>query len=110
MFFGSMNSFVIFQIIINRILWNLINTGEVTSFIDDVIVRIEAKEGHDEVVEEIVRRLAENNLYIKPEKYKWRVKEVGFLRVVIGLERIKMEEEKIKDILDWLPLKGVKDI
>jgi len=32
------------------------------------------------------------------------MKEVGFLEVVIGLERIKMEEEKVKDILDWLTL------
>ena len=28
------------------------------------------KEGHDEIVEKVVRRLAENNLYVKPEKYK----------------------------------------
>jgi len=68
------------------------------------------KEGHDEVVEEIVRRLVENNLYVKSEKCKWRVKEVGFLGVVIRLEGIKIEEEKMKDVLDWLPLKGVKYI
>ena len=37
---------------------------------------------------------------MKPEKYKWKVREVRFLEVIIGLERIKMEEDKIKDILD----------
>jgi len=42
--------------------------------------------------------LAENNLYIKLEKCKYRIKEVGFLEVVIGLEEIKIEEEKIKDV------------
>ena len=36
------------------------------------------------------------------------MKEVGFLGVVIGLERIKMEEEKVKDVLDWLTPKCVK--
>jgi len=66
------------------------------------------KERHNEVVEEIVRRLVENNLYVKPEKYKW--KKLGFLRVVIGPEGIKMEEEKVKGILDWPIPKGVKDI
>ena len=35
---------------------------------------------------------------------------MGFLRVVIGLERIKMEEEKVKDVLDWPILKEVKDV
>jgi len=40
------------------------------SFIDDIIVRTEIGEGHDELVKEILRRLKENNLYIKLEKYK----------------------------------------
>jgi len=71
---------------------------------------MEEEEGYDELVEEVVRRLVENNLYIKPEKYKWKVKEVGFLEVVIKLEGIKMEEEKIKGMLDWLTPRGVKDV
>ena len=110
MFFGLTNSPVMFQTIINEILRNLINTGEVASFIDDVIVGIEEEKRYDEVVEEVVRRLAENNLYVKPEKCKWKVKEVGFLKVIIGLEGIKMEKEKIKRVLDWLTPKGIKDV
>jgi len=42
----------------------------VVSFIDDIIIGTETKEGHDELVEEVVKRLAENDLYIKLEKYK----------------------------------------
>jgi len=38
------------------------------------------------------------------------VREVGFLRVVIGPESIKMEEEKVKGVLDWLTLKCVKNV
>jgi len=110
MFFGLTNSPVMFQTIINEILRNLINTGEVASFIDDVIVGIEEEKRYDEVVEEVVRRLAENNLYVKPEKCKWKVKEVGFLKVIIGLEGVKMEKEKIKRVLDWLTPKGIKDV
>jgi len=44
--------------------------GEVTKFIDDVIVGTDEEESHDKVIEEVVRRLAENDLYIKPEKCK----------------------------------------
>ena len=84
----------------NEILQNLINTRKVASFIDDVIISMEMEEGHDEIVEEVVKRLAENDLYVKLEKYKWKVREVGFLGVVIGPEGIKMEEDKIKSILD----------
>jgi len=38
------------------------------------------------------------------------MKEVGFLGVVIGLEGIKMEEEKVKGVLDWLISKCVKNV
>jgi len=44
--------------------------------------------------------LAENELYIKPEKYKWKIREVGFLRVVIRSEGIKIEEEKVKEVFE----------
>ena len=69
MFFRLTNSLTTFQMI-NKILQNLINTGEMVSFIDNVIVRTEEKEGYDEVVEKVVKRLVENNLYVKLEKYK----------------------------------------
>ena len=71
------------------------------SFINNVIIGIEMEEGHDELVEEVMKRLAENNLYVKPKKCKWKVREVGFLEVVIKLEEIKMKEEKVKGVLDW---------
>ena len=109
-FFGLTNSLVIFQIIINKILQNLINTGKVASFIDDIIVETEEEKGHDEIVEEVVRRLVENDLCVKLEKCKWKVKEVGFSGVVIRLEGIKMEEKKVKGVLDWPTPKEVKDV
>ena len=70
MFFGLTNFLAIFQTMMNKILCNLINTGKVESFIDDVIVGTEKEEGYNEIVEEIVKRLAENDLYVKLEKCK----------------------------------------
>jgi len=60
----------------------LINIRKVASFINNVIVGIEKEERYIKVVEEVVKRIAENDLYVKLEKYKWKVKEVGFLGVV----------------------------
>ena len=71
-FFRLTNSLTTFQIIMNEILWNLINTREVASFIDNVIVKIEEEKEHDKVVEEVVRRLTENDLYVKLEKKKMK--------------------------------------
>ena len=97
-FFRLTNSLVTFQTIMNKILKNLINTRKVVSFINNIIVVIKKEKEHNKVVEKVVKRLAKDDLYIKPEKYKQKVKEVGFLKVVIGLERIKMKEEKMKGV------------
>jgi len=99
MFFGMTNSPATFQAMINKILRNLINKGKVAAFVDDVLVGTETKEEHNKIVEEILRRLEENNLYIKPEKCVWKVRKIGFLGVVIGPNGIEMKEEKVNRVL-----------
>jgi len=110
MFFGLTNSLAMFQAMMNELLRDLIDTGKVAAFIDNVIIGTEEEEGHDKLVAEVIRRLEENDLYMKPEKYKWRVREVEFLGVVIRPEGIKMEKEKMKGVLEWLTPEGVKDV
>ena len=100
MFFGLMN----------KLLRDLINIEKVGSFIDYIMVGTEMEGEHDELVEEILRRLEENDLYVKPEKCKWKVREVEFLGVVLGPEEIKIEKAKVKAVIDWLVPKLVKDI
>ena len=100
MFFGLTNSPATFQTMMNELLRDLINTGKVAAFIDDVIIRMETEEGHNEIVAEVIRRLEENDLYIKLEKCRWKVREVEFLGVVIGPKGIKMEKGKVKGVLE----------
>jgi len=95
MFFGLTNSPVIFQAIMNDLLRDLVVEEKVAVFIDDVMVAIETKEEHDEIVEEVLRRLEENNLFVKLEKCVWKVREVGFLGVIIGEDRVRMEKETV---------------
>jgi len=110
MFFGMINLPAIFQVIINEILRDLINKGKVTVFIDDVLVGTETEEGHDKIVEEILKRLEENDLYVKPEKCVWKARKIEFLGIIIGPNGIEMEVEKIERVLGWPESKNVKDI
>jgi len=110
MFFGMTNLPATFQVMINKILRNLINKGKVAVFVDDVLVGTETEKGHNEVMEEILRRLEENDLYIKLEKCVWKVRKIGFLGVVIGPNGIEMEAEKVDGVLSWPQLKNVKDV
>ena len=69
MSFGMINLLAIFQAMINKILRDLINKGKVAAFVDSMLVEMETEEGHNEIVDEILKRLEENDLYVKPEKY-----------------------------------------
>ena len=57
------NLLATFQAIINEILQNLINKGKVVAFVDNILVETETEEKHDEIVEEVLKRLKENNIY-----------------------------------------------
>jgi len=69
MFFGLTNLPAMFQVMINDLLRDLVVEEKIAVFIDDVIIAIETEEVHDEIVEEVLRRLEENDLFVKPEKY-----------------------------------------
>jgi len=86
MYFGLTNSSTTFQTMMNDLFRDLINQGNIATFIDDILVATDTEGGHDELVEEVLKRLEENDLFVKPEKYKWKVREVEFLEVVIRLK------------------------
>ena len=94
----------------NKILRDMINEEKVAAFMDDVLVGTETEEGHDKIVEEVLKQLEKNNLYVKPEKCMWKVQKVPLLGVVMGEERVEMEEEKVKKVLKWPMPQCMKDI
>ena len=100
MFFGMTNSPATFQGMMNKILRDMINEGKMVAFVDDVLIGTETEEGHDELVEEVLKQLKENDLYVKPEKCAWKVQKVNFLEVVIGQGKFKMEEDKVAGVLN----------
>ena len=110
MFFGLTNSPTTFQTMMNDLLRDLVVEEKVAVFIDDVIVATETEEGHDEIVEEVLRRLEENDLFVKPEKCIWKVREVRFLGVIIRENGVRMEKEKVQRVIKWPVPKSVKDV
>jgi len=109
---GFFEPTVMFFEMTNKILRDLINEGKVTVFVDDVLVGTETEERHDKIVEEILRRLEENDLYIKLEKCVWKTRKIRFLKVIMGPNGIEMVKVKVKvnGVLSWPEPKNVKDI
>ena len=94
----------------NNLFRDLINQGDMVTFIDDILVATDTEEGHNELVEEVLKRLEKNDLFVKPEKCKWKVREVEFLEVVIGPKGVEMQREKIEGVLNWPAPKNIKEV
>ena len=70
MYFRLTNSLATFQAMMNDLFRDLINQGDMAIFIDNILVAIDTKKSHDKLVEEVLRRLEENDLFVKLEKCK----------------------------------------
>ena len=100
MYFGLTNSPTTFQTMMNNLFRDLINQGDMVTFINDILVATDTEEGYDELVEKVLKMLEGNDLFVKPEKCKWKVREVEFLEVVIGPKGVEMQKEKVEGVLN----------
>jgi len=71
---------------------------------------MDTEEGHDKLVEEVLKRLEENDLFVKPEKCKWKVREVEFLEVIISPKGVEMQKKKVEGVLNWPVPRNVKEV
>ncbi len=81
----------------NNLLRDLIEVEDVVVFIDNVMIVIETEEEYNNIMEKVLRKITNNNLFVKPEKCVWKVRKIGFLGVVIGLDGIKMEKKNFRE-------------
>jgi hypothetical protein len=79
----------------------------VVIYIDDILVYSNSMEEHVEHLRKVFQRLKENKLYAKFEKCEFGVSEVDFLGHRITQEGLKMDDHKVKAILDWEPPRSV---
>jgi len=63
------NSLANFQAVVNDLLRDMIEVGDVTALIDNIMVGTETEKEYNEIVEKVLRRMIENNLFVKSEKY-----------------------------------------
>ena len=110
MYFGLTNSPATFQAMMNDLFRDLINQGDIATFSDNILVATDTEEGHDKLVEEMLRRLEKNNLFVKLEKCKWKVRKVELLGVVISPKGVEMQKEKVEGVLSWLAPRNIKEV
>ena len=68
MFFGLTNSPATFQALMNAIFADLIAEGKVAVYLDDILIWSSDLPEPRRIVHEVLRRLEEHDLYLRPEK------------------------------------------
>jgi hypothetical protein len=110
MFFGLMNSPATFQAMMNDTFKDLIETGKVFIYMDDILIATATIEEHRELVKQVLQRLADNNLFLKPEKCEFEQTEVEYLGMRLQQGQIAMDPIKLKGIADWPAPKNLRDV
>ncbi len=100
MLFGFTNAPTTFCTFMNDIFSKWLNDFVVV-YIDDILVYSNFREEHVEHLRKVFQRLKENKLYVKFKKCKFKVMEVDFLGHRITQEGLKMDDHKVKTVLDW---------
>jgi hypothetical protein len=101
MMFGLCNAPSTFQAMMNEVLAEEIATGHVVVYIDDILVFTDNLDLHRHLVHQVLEKLRTNDLFVKPEKCKWEQPGVDFLGLCVSKNSIKMDESKVKAIVDW---------
>ena len=110
MYFGLCNSPATLQTMMNEIFMDMEDV--VVVYIDNLMIfmKTDNQEEHDKIVLEVLHRLEENDLFVKPEKCTFKAMEVDFLGMIVGTESIKMDHSKVSAILDWPTPRNVQGV
>jgi len=107
--FGLCNAPATFQRSINLVLTGLL-WDSVLAYLDDVIVLGSDFDVNLRNLQEVLLRMRQYNLKLKPRKCRLFRTSVNFLGRKISPDGVRVTEEKIQAILEWSPPKCRKDL
>ena len=107
--FGLTNAPATFCNLMNDVLYEFLDQFVVV-YLDDIVVYSETLVDHVNHLRKVFSKLREYKLYVKKEKCEFCRQEVKFLGHWVSKGQIRMDEKKIKAILDWTPPKKVSEL
>jgi hypothetical protein len=110
MFFGMTNSPATFQGMMNTIFADLVAEGKVAVYLDDILIFTLDLEEHRRVVREVLKRLRDHDLYLRPEKCDFEKTEVEYLGMVISEGQVRMDPAKVAAVKTWAQPKNLRNV
>jgi hypothetical protein len=94
MLFGLINTLVIFQAYINKVLSGIIDYF-VVIYLNNILIYFKLREDYYAYIKIIIERLRKYKLYTKLNKCFFNIKEIEFLGFIIGFIKVKPDLNKI---------------
>src|SRR5271168_4012018 len=110
MFFGLTNSPATFQNMMNDLFKELIDSGSVEIYLDDILIGADSLEELQKETDKVLEILANNDLYLKLEKFEFEHEKIEYLGVIISKGHTEMDPAKVAGIIDWPEPKTVKEV
>ena len=110
MFFGLTNSPATFQTFMNEILKEMVNEGNMVVYLDDILIWSNDLDEHRKIVREVLQRLQDHDLYLRPDKCEFEKTEIEYLGLIIRAGEVAMDPVKTKAIASWPTPKNLKDV
>ena len=107
--FRLINMSATFQELINHILYDYLNEF-VIAYLDNILIYFKNEENHEKHVKEILKKLQEKKFYLKSEKYEFHKQWVEYLEHIVMTEKLEMNSEKIKTVIEFFISEYVKNI
>ena len=106
--FGLINAPATFQRLMESVLQGIPNC---LVYIDDILIYTSTTESHRAIIKQVLDRLLQYKLYIKPEKCEFLKTSITFLGHRIAENTITLDDDKRKKIQGWeSPLKSAKEV
>jgi hypothetical protein len=111
MFFGLTNSLTMFQAMMNEIFRMEVAQGWLLVNIDDIAIHTKPlngemeqqhKQWHKQLIHQVLKKLEEHDLYLKPEKCKFLKHEIKYLGVIVVNGVLKMNPKKLESVKNWM--------
>jgi hypothetical protein len=110
MFFGLTNSPATFQTMMNDIFLDMISEGEVVVYLDDILIFTKDLDEHRHITQWVLRRLAEHELYLQPEKCEFEKTRIEYLGLIISENRVEMDPVKVAGVAEWPEPTGKREV
>jgi hypothetical protein len=107
MFFGLTNSLATFQMMMNTIFRKEVAQGWLSIYMDDIAIHtkpcpnesnFQHRKHHEQLTHQVLQKLHDNDLYLKPSKCEFTKEEIEYLGVIIGKNQMHMDPSKLDSI------------